>query len=114
MGAKVLDRLVAPVTTGVYSARPDDIDVDIAAPGLNAALTRTGSLGGAVAELRGGRRVAPGGAVAGLDGGMSRLVDALHAKLADLGVEVRTGWPVTAIERADRGWRVRAGDDLAA
>jgi oxygen-dependent protoporphyrinogen oxidase len=105
---------VAPVTTGVYSARPDDVDVDIAAPGLNAALTRTGSLGGAVAELRGGRRVAPGGAVAGLDGGMSRLVDALHVKLTDLGVEVRTGWPVTAIERADRGWRVRAGDDLAA
>ncbi|MDF2555542.1 MAG: protoporphyrinogen oxidase, partial [Microbacterium sp.] len=30
MGAKVLDRLVAPVTTGVYSARPDDVDVDIA------------------------------------------------------------------------------------
>mgnify|MGYP000863174085 CR=1 FL=1 len=52
LGARVLDRLVAPVTSGVYSARPDDIDVDLAAPGLNAALTRTGSLTGAVAELR--------------------------------------------------------------
>ncbi len=56
LGARVLDRLVAPVTSGVYSARPDDIDVDLAAPGLNAALTRTGSLTGAVAELR-ARRV---------------------------------------------------------
>jgi len=58
MGARVLDRLVAPVTSGVYSARPDDIDVDLAAPGLNAALTRTGSLQGAVVELH-ARRSAP-------------------------------------------------------
>lgn len=46
MGAKVRDRLVAPVTTGVYSASPDDVDIDVAAPGLNAALTRVGSLSG--------------------------------------------------------------------
>ncbi|WP_314095857.1 NAD(P)-binding protein, partial [Microbacterium foliorum] len=52
MGAKVRDRLVAPVTTGVYSASPDDVDVDIAAPGLNAALTSVGSLSGAVQALR--------------------------------------------------------------
>ena len=58
LGARVLDRLVAPVPSGVYSARPDDIDVDLAAPGLNAALTRTGSLTGAVAELR-ARRSGP-------------------------------------------------------
>ena len=50
MGAAVLDRLVAPVTTGVYSSHPDDIDVDVAAPGLNSALTRAGSL------VRRGRR----------------------------------------------------------
>jgi oxygen-dependent protoporphyrinogen oxidase len=114
MGAKVLDRLVAPVTSGVYSARPDDIDVDIAAPGLNAALTRAGSLSGAVAALRGGRQVAPGGAVAGLDGGMSRLVEALAARLADLGVEVRTDSPVSAILRANRGWVIRAAEEIPA
>src|SRR5690606_19060280 len=33
MGARVRDRLVAPVTAGVYSALPEDVDVDIAAPG---------------------------------------------------------------------------------
>lgn len=42
-GRQGADRLVAPVTTGVYSASPEDVDVDIAAPGLNAALTRVGS-----------------------------------------------------------------------
>ena len=75
MGERVLDRLVAPVTSGVYSSRPDDIDVDLAAPGLNAALTRTGSLSGAVGALRAPRAdaaTAPGGAVEGLHGGMRR------------------------------------------
>jgi oxygen-dependent protoporphyrinogen oxidase len=114
MGAAVLDRLVAPVTSGVYSSHPDDIDVDIAAPGLNAALTRAGSLSGAVAELRAGRDVAPGGAIAGLDGGMGRLVDGLLSALADLGVEVRTGWPVARIERSGTGWSVRRARDETA
>lgn len=112
MGDRVLDRLVAPVTTGVYSARPDDIDVDLAAPGLNAALTRTGSLAGAVAQLRDGRSGAPGSAVAGLDGGMTRLVDALAAGLTDLGVLVRTGAPVVALGRDADGWSLAvAGDE---
>jgi len=126
MGARVLDRLVAPVTSGVYSARPDDIDVDLAAPGLNAALTRTGSLSGAIAALRAGpalsrpadapapKAAAPGGAVEGISGGMWRLVDALTARLADLGAELRSGAHVDALARHDDGWTVAvAGDDEA-
>ncbi|WP_203136847.1 protoporphyrinogen oxidase [Microbacterium sp. JZ31] len=114
LGSAVLDRLVAPVTSGVYSARPDDIDPDIAAPGLNAALTRAGSLTGAVAELsapREGR--APGSAVLGLDGGMGRLVDALAAALRAQGVELRTGFPVDAIERTADGWRILSAEESA-
>jgi oxygen-dependent protoporphyrinogen oxidase len=109
MGDLVLDRLVAPVTTGVYSARPDDIDVDLAAPGLNAALTRAGSLSGAVDRLQTERAgAAPGAAVQGLDGGMTRLVDALVARLRDFDVELRTDAPVESIEAADGGWLVIA------
>lgn len=113
MGDKVSDRLVAPVTTGVYSASPSDIDVEIAAPGLNAALTRTGSLSGAVAALRdeGAARTAakkPGAAVEGLDGGMTVLVDALLADLENFRVEVRTASPVRAIARDGDGWTVVA------
>jgi len=106
MGDKVLDRLVAPVVAGVYSARPDEIDVDAAAPGLNAALTRAGSLSGAVSQLRAGRTGAPGSAVQGLEGGMTRLVDGLVVRLYDLGVTVRVDAPVAGLERTGGHWRV--------
>jgi len=109
MGAKVRDRLVAPVTTGVYSASPDDVDVDVAAPGLNAALTRVGSLSGAVGALRDAAKSAaktPGAAVEGLSGGMSVLVDALVEDLLRLGAEVRTGVRVRNAEKSDAGWTV--------
>ncbi|PQZ54817.1 MULTISPECIES: NAD(P)/FAD-dependent oxidoreductase [unclassified Microbacterium] len=133
MGAKVRDRLVAPVTTGVYSASPDDVDIDVAAPGLNAALTRVGSLSGAVQALRDdaaakatGSSVtgpstaakAPGAAVEGLSGGMSVLVDALAADLVSLGAEVRTGVRVRSVRKSATTWSVEtevapAGDILA-
>ena len=116
MGDKVRDRLVAPVTTGVYSASPDDVDTDVAAPGLNAALTRVGSLSGAVQALRqdaasrtagpAGAAKAPGAAVEGLAGGMIGLVDALAADVRGLGVEVRTGARVRTVRRADDTWTV--------
>lgn len=111
MGDRVLDRLVAPVTSGVYSADPDHIDVDLAAPGLNSALTRTGSLAGAVAQVRGARTEAPGSAVEGLRGGMLRLVDALEARLLELGVEIRRDSPVDALESGSAGWTVRIADE---
>lgn len=110
MGAKVRDLLVAPVTAGVYSADPDDIDTDVAAPGLNEALTRTGSLSGGVAQLLAERadraKKAPGSAVEGLAGGMSTLVDALLADLAGLGAVVRTDSRVAAITRDVDTWTV--------
>ncbi|MDR6866887.1 oxygen-dependent protoporphyrinogen oxidase [Microbacterium resistens] len=118
MGARVLDRLVAPVSTGVHSAHPDDIDIDAAAPGLNAALTRVGSLSGAVAELRAENAAKagasaeakrPGAAVQGIDGGMAVLVDALVDRLGTLGAEVRTDHPVTALERDGDAWLVHTG-----
>ena len=122
MGAKVRDRLVAPVTTGVYSASPEDVDVDIAAPGLNAALTRVGSLSGAVQALRdesaaraaqasaaqASAAQAPGAAVEGLDGGMMVLVDALVADIEKLGGVVRTGVRVDEISLSGETWTVRA------
>lgn len=121
LGDRVLDRLVAPVTSGVYSAHPDDIDVDLAAPGLNAAYSRNGSLLGAVALLEAqrsreaGAGKAPGSAVEGIDGGMSRLVGALRDRLATLGVQFVTGAAAARIvARAGGGWVVeRAGDESA-
>lgn len=113
MGAKVRDLLVAPVTAGVYSANPDDVDTEIAVPGLNEALTRTGSLSGGVSQLlaeqadRAARaKKAPGSAVEALAGGMSSLVDALMADLAELGAVVRAGVTVQQVAREGDGWIV--------
>lgn len=105
MGRRVLDRLVAPVVEGVHAAHPDQIEV---LPGLLPGLQRTGSLAGAVTGMR---AAAPAGsAVAGLRGGLHRLVEALVDDLAARGVEVRTGRSVRSIERAGDRWRVHADD----
>jgi protoporphyrinogen/coproporphyrinogen III oxidase len=97
MGAAVLERLVAPITTGVYSADPDRLEVAAAAPGLNQALTRLGSLSGAVTELRSSAK--PGAAVGGIVGGMFRLVEILEADARARGAEIRTGARAVAIEQ---------------
>ncbi|WP_263299333.1 protoporphyrinogen/coproporphyrinogen oxidase [Leifsonia poae] len=95
MGQKVLDRLVAPVATGVYSADPDDLDIEVVAPGLNSALTRLGSLSGAVGELR--ASATAGSAVGGIRGGMWRLPEAIEADLRERGGLVRVSAPVVAV-----------------
>ncbi|MDN3496973.1 FAD-dependent oxidoreductase [Planococcus sp. APC 4015] len=109
MGDRVVDRLVAPLTYGRHGLSPAGVDVDAAAPGLNAALTRTGSLGGAVAQVRADRPA--GGGNQTLVGGMTRLVDALRARLESLGAEVLIGSPVEAIARADETWEVVNGGE---
>lgn len=97
MGAAVHDLLVAPVTSGVYSAMPDDLDVERAAPGLNAAMTRTGALSLAVADLR--ESAPAGAAVGGLRGGMTVLVNTLADALLAKGSTLVTGVAVTGLSR---------------
>jgi len=48
MGSAMLDKLVAPVTLGVHSRHPNDLDLDRITPGLRGALRSEGSLGRAV------------------------------------------------------------------
>ncbi|MFE5670244.1 protoporphyrinogen oxidase [Agromyces sp. NPDC056523] len=96
MGSAVLDRLVTPISAGVYSTDPDDLDVDVVAPGLNEAMTRAGSLSGGVGQLVEARRA--GSAVLGISGGMHTLVDALVAELERFSAELRTGVRVTGLE----------------
>jgi oxygen-dependent protoporphyrinogen oxidase len=87
MGDRVLERLVAPVVQNVYGADPDAVPVDAIAPGLNAELTRTGTLSGAVLRLR--AAAPPGAAAQGIVGGVHRLVEALADAARDLGVDIR-------------------------
>ena len=115
MGQRVLDRLVEPVASGVYTTSAVDLEIDVVAPGLNRALTTAGSLSGAVSALRSG---APAGSnVGGLLGGMARLPAAIVAALEHHNVSIVTGttarslahsgtdnkptWAVTVSRRAD-------------
>lgn len=95
MGRRVLEELVTPVAMGVHSKHPDELELDVVAPGLRAALIRTSSLAQAVLQLR---AAAPAGsAVGGVDGGVYELVAKLEERLDRLGVEVRLNTRVTAV-----------------
>ncbi|SJM60473.1 NAD(P)/FAD-dependent oxidoreductase [Gulosibacter sp. 10] len=90
-GPLVLDRLVAPVTRGVYSLDPSLVDHRVLAPGLIDRLAEHGSLSLAIASQR--RAASPGALVRGIRGGMQRLVDALAADCVRLGVDIRLDAP---------------------
>lgn len=108
MGRRVVDGLVAPVTRGVHSSDPDALRLDRAAPGLQAALLREGTLAQAVHAQR---ALAPAGSlVATVRGGLFRLVEALTADLARFGVRVRTG--VTVVEADDDGVVTAEGERI--
>jgi oxygen-dependent protoporphyrinogen oxidase len=96
MGSAVVDQLVRPIARGVHSADVDELQVDQVAPGLRSALVRTGSLARAVLELR-ATSARAGSAVAGIRGGVFRLVEALASDLERFGVEVRLGTRVTEV-----------------
>ncbi len=102
MGQRVLDRLVTPIVQGVHSAHPDLVDVHAVLPGLTTAMTRHGSLSGAVLSLieERGSTAAAGSAVAGLSGGMFTLIEALIADCERYGVEFRMGRAVTEVAAA--------------
>lgn len=96
MGARVLDRLVAPVVRGVHSTSPDAVSLDMASPELRPALRRTGSLAAAVADVR---AASPAGSqVGGIVGGMHLLVDRLADQGSAYGAEIRTGVTVAGVE----------------
>jgi len=108
MGSAVVEQLVAPVVRGVHSMSADELALDRAVPGLRAALLRDGSLTHAVRRMT--MNAAPGSRVAGIRGGIVRLVDELEADLERFGVEVRLNSPVSELTSA--GLTV-GGDRLA-
>ncbi|GAA4846839.1 protoporphyrinogen oxidase [Luteimicrobium xylanilyticum] len=112
LGPTVLERLVAPVAGGIHSADPATLDPRAVAPQLVAAYEKTGSLlraASTLADAPGRGNTKPGSAVAGIDGGMHRLVEALADTVSSAGGEVRLGVRVDGLERVedgDGGWRV--------
>ena len=95
MGNTLLERLVAPIVEGVYSKHPDELAVSTISPNLLTAIAEHGSLSRAVGTLR---AAAPAGSlVAGLAGGMHRIVAALLAELTTLGVSLELNSRVSAV-----------------
>lgn len=118
MGRRVLERLVAPLAGGVYSADPERLDIDVVAPGLNNAVTRAGSLSGGVAVLleERGSHGRPGSAVQGVAGGIHRIPEALAARAVEHRAEVRARVRVASAQQIETGWAVTtdAGERLDA
>lgn len=104
LGPMVVERLVEPVTRGIYGHSPHDLEVDRVAPGLRAALQEHGSLVAAVAATR----TPDVAAVAQPVGGMFKLVEALAADIEALGGRIHTGQAVTEMEHDGYGWEVRS------
>lgn len=101
LGETVLERLVSPVVSGVYSAAPDELEASRIHPRLLAALEDAGSLSGAVAHLR--SSMSAGAAVAGLAGGIGRIVEELRDQALAAGAELRTGVRVDRLSRRADG-----------
>jgi len=96
MGSAMLDKLVAPVTLGVHSRHPNDLDLDRITPGLRGALRSEGSLGRAVRSIR--ESAPAGSAVMGIAGGIHRIADELVADVTRLGVTVELGTRGTLVD----------------
>lgn len=107
MGSKVRDRLVDPQVFERYGVAASEVEVAIAAPGLNETLSRTGSLSTAVLAYA-DRNVARETRVTtslGADAFRAELVQRLTA----YGVELRSTSAVSVVPEAD-GWEVRTDD----
>lgn len=110
MGRRVLDRLVAPVVSGVHSRHPDDLEVDRVAPGLRSALRQNDSLARAVLALR--AQAPAGAAVGGLSGGIHRLAAELHRDVSAFGGETRFDCSVRSVDA--EGVTTAAGERITA
>ncbi|GAA4911404.1 protoporphyrinogen oxidase [Nesterenkonia rhizosphaerae] len=112
MGDVVVDALVSPITSGVHSADPDELDMNTAAPGLFRAMLEEGSLARAVQRLK--AQAPAGSAVQSLHGGMATLVDALEAALRQAGVTIHLNHRVTDLRGLEADHLLLAVDGLAA
>jgi oxygen-dependent protoporphyrinogen oxidase len=110
-GSQVFNRLVDPLLGGVHAGRADQLSARSTIPEIVALARRSRSI------YLGGRRPSPrpapsGPALVTLEGGLTRLVEALSATLDD----IRLGAEVDSLHRRDDGYllRLAGGSELAA
>lgn len=98
-GREVLERLVDPLVSGINAGRADRLSLDVVAPDVAEVARTNRSLLLALRRRPPTDRRAP--VFLSVAGGLARLVARLADALADRGVAVRTGTPVTALPDAD-------------
>ncbi|WP_159449658.1 NAD(P)/FAD-dependent oxidoreductase [Demequina sp. NBRC 110057] len=107
LGDVAVDRLLAPVTRGIFSRPVDELRVDAAAAGLAAEISEMG-LTRAAARRR--AKAPAGSAVLGLVGGVAGLTDALAADAVSRGVTILTSTVVSSLRRKGRQWEAWTED----
>ncbi|HUX69339.1 MAG TPA: protoporphyrinogen oxidase, partial [Cellulomonadaceae bacterium] len=95
-GSQVFERLVDPMLGGVHAGRADELSAQSSVPEIAALARRSRSIYLGSRSMRRGS-TASGPALVTLDGGLTRLVDALVGRLG--GCDVRLGARVTGLRR---------------
>lgn len=114
LGGAIAGQLVEPVVRDRYGVDADQVEVAAAIPGLNEAMTRTGSLSGAVLSLTEEHRRRE--VLHGVAGGLGMLVQLLCARLEFFSATVASGQRVTTVVEqsssltAQRLWSVNTED----
>lgn len=105
LGTAVVNDLVDPVVSGVHASRADTVETASILPGFDTHIRAHGSVIAAAKALRGG--LGPAGApVAGFNGGMSTLIDALKRQLKAINVSIVTDMPVNTLTSTGNTWTV--------
>jgi len=103
LGERVVDLLVDPLLGGVYAGRADELSLAATVPALAAACRTEHTLTGAARVALAQRTAAGGPVFATIEGGMSRLVDAVIAAARP---DLRLGAPVRELRRTGGRWLV--------
>jgi protoporphyrinogen/coproporphyrinogen III oxidase len=106
-GSEVLDRLVDPLLAASRSGGADEMSLAAAAPELDAAARSNRSTLVGLRKKRSSQETLP--PFFGLEGGMSTLVEALHARLGDTKIEPAA--PIRSIERTSNGYTLTTSRD---
>lgn len=101
MGPKLLQALVEPLVRERFGVEAAEVETAIAAPGINEALTRTGSLSGAVLEME--PRTAEREQLVAPADGWEAARDAMLERLRIYGVAVVEGENAESVETAEPG-----------
>lgn len=113
VGPEVLERIVDPLLGGVYAASGDALSLEVAAPMIAGAMREPRRLMDAAASVSPAPSAAPAPVFGSVDGTMGALPFALRERLATMGVEIRTGAPVTELVPSGARWRITIGSERA-